>query len=412
MSTHEVLVRRITITPHPNAERLELAQVDDYRCVVGKGLYTTGDLIAYVPEQSILPDALAKELELDGKLGTGNRVKPVKLRGELSQGVCVPARPHWVEGMDVKEELGVTKWEPDMAGAPNSIKVTPNNVYSLGVELTVSYDVENAKKWPNVLEDGEPVVVTEKVHGTFVQYILTPTRLVERKPGRWAPGWVYSALGCDQGATSVAHDETGLVYTGYDDAELTELTWTWFCSQPWHFAVSSKGVGAKGNVLKLEDPSNETLAYVRAARELDIKERMLQVFGQNECPVTICGELYGSGVQDLHYGATGGSIGFRVFDIYLGTRTHGRYLWDEELDAACAALRLERVPVLYRGPFSKEKMLELTDGRETISGAAKHIREGVVVCPTVERKDPRLGRVKLKSVSADYLTRKGGTEHN
>ncbi len=43
---------------------------------------------------------------------------------------------------------------------------------------------------------------------------------------------------------------------------------------------------------------------------------------------------------------------------------------------------------------------------------ANHIREGIVMVPAVERRDARIGRVCLKSVSADYLTRKGGTEFN
>jgi hypothetical protein len=40
-------------------------------------------------------------------------------------------------------------------------------------------------------------------------------------------------------------------------------------------------------------------------------------------------------------------------------------------------------------------------------------REGCVVTPVVERYDPDLGgggRVILKSISADYLARKGGTD--
>ena len=376
MSTHEVLVRRITILPHPNAERLELAQVDDYRCVVGKGLYKTGDLIAYVPEQSILPDALAKELELDGKLGSGNRVKPVRLRGELSQGVCVPWREGWVEGQNVADELGVTKWTPDVSNGPNRLRVRPNNVYHLGEQWTVNYDVENIKKFPTVIAEGELVVYTEKLHGTFGQFILVNRTLLDEDTLQRLPDYT--------------RDERSMFL----------------------FAVSSKGVGSRGDVLKLEDPANANLAYTRVAVTLQMRERMEQVFAANDAPVTICGEVYGPGVQDMTYGETGEGIGFRVFDIYLGTRSYGRYLNDAELDEACKALGLERVPVLYRGPFDKAKMLELTDGKETVSGQAKHIREGVVVCPVVERRDPLAGRCKFKSVSAAYLTRSGGTEFN
>ena len=75
-----------------------------------------------------------------------------------------------------------------------------------------------------------------------------------------------------------------------------------------------------------------------------------------------------------------------------------------------AQFNFETVPVLYRGPFSVAAMRKHTDGR-TMMGA-DHIREGIVMVPARERTDPRIGRVCLKSVSADYLTRKNGTEYN
>ena len=69
------------------------------------------------------------------------------------------------------------------------------------------------------------------------------------------------------------------------------------------------------------------------------------------------------------------------------------------------------VPELYVGPFSKEVMMEHTDGM-TVVGSSVHIREGIVITPTTERTDTELGRVVLKSVSEKYLLRKNGTEYN
>jgi hypothetical protein len=54
-------------------------------------------------------------------------------------------------------------------------------------------------------------------------------------------------------------------------------------------------------------------------------------------------------------------------------------------------------------------MYEYTEGDETVSGKAVHIREGIVVNPVEERYDLNIGRVILKSVSATYLLRKGKT---
>lgn len=101
MSTLRVTAERLTVLEHPNADALELAQVGLYRAVVAKGAYRTGDYALYIPEQSVLPAALIEELGLTGKLaGSGaDRVRAVRLRGELSQGiVCRPralAAPTW-----------------------------------------------------------------------------------------------------------------------------------------------------------------------------------------------------------------------------------------------------------------------------------------------------------------------------
>lgn len=142
-------------------------------------------------------------------------------------------------------------------------------------------------------------------------------------------------------------------------------------------------------------------------------------------PVHLMGEVFSFGIQDLGYSVDKSEPPkFRAFDAYVGLRNQGRFLNDEELNLLLKELDIPRVPILYKGPFSKEKVLELTKGKETISGKEVHIREGVVVRTTQERKadtdelsfsktfnrgikfDGIYGRVQLKSISSDYLTRK------
>ena len=83
---------------------------------------------------------------------------------------------------------------------------------------------------------------------------------------------------------------------------------------------------------------------------------------------------------------------------------NGKYLdWDDVLNIA-GAFEVELVPILYRGPFSLDKIKELAKGNSTFSD---HIREGVVVKPVVERIDPKVGRVILKYINDDYLFSKG-----
>jgi hypothetical protein len=46
---------------------------------------------------------------------------------------------------------------------------------------------------------------------------------------------------------------------------------------------------------------------------------------------------------------------------------------------------------------------------ETVAGGGAHMRESIVITPTVERRDNRFGRVILKEVSPAYLLRRGDT---
>lgn len=363
MSTFAVHVVRVLIEPHGNADALEIARVGDYRSVVKKGQFRSGELVAYIPEQAIVPDPLLDELGLRGRLAgkDTNRVKAIKLRGVLSQGLVYPARDAWSEGQDVAGELGIVKYEPPVPAHMNG------QVYGAGPTCCVKYDVENFKAYPGVLQEGEPVVFTEKIHGTWCQLGVLPAA----SAGEHGP-----------------------------------------------LVVSSKGLAGKGLAFVPGAPENANNLYLRAARHLEIERRVAEAFAgalAGGRPVFVLGEVFGAGVQDLSYGAKTDhdrTLGFRVFDIHVGWVGQGEYLSDAALEAACAALGLPRVPVLYRGPFGRAVMAEHTDGSESVSGQGLHLREGVVVRPQLERYHPELGRVQLKSVSERYLLRAGGTEYN
>ncbi len=360
---------RLVIEPHDNADALELAAVGGYRAVVQKGRFETGELAVYVPEGSIVPAYLQERLGVEGRLAGSrkDRVKAVRLRGVLSQGLVVPlesgpdgptltneaGEPAVVrEGDDLAAFLGVEKYVPPVPDA------MVGAVWAAGQDRTLAYDVENIKRWPGVLAPGEPVVMTEKVHGTL--------------------------LGCGVMPASLAHPEHGRA------------------------VVFSKGLGAKGIAFDLREGARNV--YARVVRDQRLVEAIESAFADElqDQPVFVLGEVFGAGVQDLTYG---GDVSFRVFDVYVGRRSDGSYLDDERLDRACERMGLARVPVVYRGPFSEAALADHTSGAETVSGGGAHLREGVVVRPTTEREDAGLGRVQLKSVSDDYLTRKGGTEY-
>lgn len=232
---------------------------------------------------------------------------------------------------------------------------------SVGGNRTLHYDIENVKKFPEVFKDGEEVVICEKIHGSNCQI-------------------------------NIMSDSQRLNDTEDDDAFLI---------------IASKGVGAKGLAFKIHAEANKNNLYVKTAMRLNLVEGCYNAFGTEES-VFVIGEIYGKGVQDLTYGLV--EPEFRIFDIYIGNPGEGRFLGDLELDKACKKLVIPRVPVLYRGPFSKEVLDTWTNGKETVSGQSSHVREGVVVRTSEERLAgadlPCHDRCQLKSVSEGYLLRK------
>lgn len=361
MSVFKVEVVKLHIAPHPDADVLELAQVGGYVAVVRKGEFRTGDLAVYIPEGAVVPTEILARMGLEGKLAgpQKNRVKAARLRGVLSQGLVGSFKALGIEareGDDVAERLGITKYEP-----PTPVALG-GEVFNAGRELTLDFDVQNWKSYPDILREGEEVIFTEKLHGTCTIIAILP----------------------------------------YKDAHPEAF------GERKNVLIFSKGLGAKGLAFKNNERNKDNL-YVRATRALvaRIDEVQRDTTGV-VMPNFILGETFGPGVQDLTYG---NGVGFRVFAAAYGYRGDQRYQnWSFVEGSFKAQFNFETVPVLYRGPFSVAAMREHTDGKTAMG--ADHIREGIVMVPAVERTDPRIGRVCLKSVSADYLTRKNGTEYN
>ncbi|MFG3147656.1 RNA ligase (ATP) [Streptomyces sp. NPDC048243] len=354
MSTLRVTAETLTVHDHPNADALELAQVGLYRAVVAKGAFRTGEHAVYIPEQSVLPAPLIEELGLTGRLAgsAADRVRAVRLRGELSQGiVCRPKALADVdlaraaeEGTDFAETLGIVKWVPP-------IPPTMDGDVESAPGLLPWVDIENIQRYPDIFTEGEPVVLTEKLHGSacLLTYLADGDRV----------------------------------------------------------HVSSKGFGSKSLALK-ENPRNLYWRAVHAHGVPEAAARLAERLGARR--VGIFGEVYGAGVQDLTYGADGRreAIGYAVFDV--SAEIDGEVRWLDAAELLTGELPL--VPKLYEGPYAIGRVLETASGRETVSGRGLHLREGVVIRPAVERYSPVTGgRAVAKAVSPAYLTRKGGTEY-
>jgi len=128
---------------------------------------------------------------------------------------------------------------------------------------------------------------------------------------------------------------------------------------------------------------------------------MLQALSEMEghSQVILFGEVFGSKVQSFSYGMKG-TLSFRAFDLLVD----GKYLDWDVFREICTRYEVPCVPVVAEYPFSIEYVKQLSSGGTLVPGAdGANIREGVVVKPTHERMNPRIGRVILKYVSDEYL---------
>ena len=118
-------IRRIVeIKPIEFADKICAYRVDGWWAVDTIEKYNIDDLVVYVEIDSWVPTAIAPFLS-KGKTPReyagvpGERLRTVKLKGTLSQGLLLPISPtcdmiesSLFEGLDVSFPLGITKWEP------------------------------------------------------------------------------------------------------------------------------------------------------------------------------------------------------------------------------------------------------------------------------------------------------------
>ena len=121
------------VEPILNADAIEKIRVLGWWVVVKKGEHQPGDKIVYYEIDSLLPErpefeflrpSSFKPAQADATTGAlilppGFRIKTVKLRGQVSQGICfpisiLPPRAPTDDGADVTDLLGVLKWEPPL----------------------------------------------------------------------------------------------------------------------------------------------------------------------------------------------------------------------------------------------------------------------------------------------------------
>lgn len=173
------------ILPIEGADAIELAIVNGWKVVVAKNVgHKIGDYVIYCEIDSFLP--IREEFEFlrkssykkmsDGS--EGFRLKTIKLRQQVSQGLIIPINilmgyknfiVEFEEGFDVSEILGIIKYEPPV---PSELSGIAKGLFPSFIPKTDEERIQNLSeeipKWNNEYSDG--FYVTEKLDGSSATF--------------------------------------------------------------------------------------------------------------------------------------------------------------------------------------------------------------------------------------------------
>jgi RNA ligase (TIGR02306 family) len=351
------------VKEHTNADSLEIAVVKGWNCIVKKDSYKAGDKIVYIPPDAILPIELADNLGVREYLSGKNkdRVRCTKLRGEVSEGLIIDITKEytsWKVGTNVAEHYGITKYEPP-------VRILMGNSAREDPFFEKFTNIENIKNYPDIFEEGESVIVTEKIDGS--------------------------------------NSRVGL--------SMKETFWSKHL--PCIFSPKMEWKAGSHNVNRKRPTKNdkESNIYWFPAFQPEIKRLMEDVVETYKCKHAILyGELYGTvrgGLKDMHYGKPQ-TLSYVVFAI----KVDGKYLDWDLVQCFCEMKAIPTVPVIAKMPYNFEKLKELCQGKSILAdnNGVDQIREGIVIVSAEERSPKDISRATLKMLNPEYLAKKAKRE--
>lgn len=299
---HLASVRKISkITPIDGADAIVLVQVDGWQCVAKKEEFEVDDLCVYFEIDSFLP--LRPQYEhirsrAYKKMGDkeGIRIKTIKLRGQLSQGLALP----------------VDMFIDDFADSKYDEDQELGEFFYPGADLTEFLSVE---KYEKLL----PTDLVGQAAGNFPSFI--PKTYQERCQN--IPYQIFELHKDDRYEITLKCDGSSFTGFKYND---------------------STGVCSRNYELKINDENN-TNAFVR----MFVDSRLQEVLAGFDRNIAIQGELMGPGVQRNRENLSSAKL--MVFDIYDIDRSeklksHDRLHLLAQLRAAGISEAISHVPII------------------------------------------------------------------
>jgi len=370
MSDYKVpLTTIVDIQPHSNADRLSVATVYGFQVIIGKDQYNVGDLVVYVPIDSILPQSLEDKLfPSDSKIKlTKHRVRQIRIRGLASQGMIISPSEvdllleHPVRCLDLETDLskvlGIVKYEPPFVGASQpSSKLS--KLRSPSPHFHRYGGLDNFKWFPDLFKEGEQVVIQEKLHGTNARIGNLP----------YVPVTLWEKLKHLLGLTPKYE-----IRYGSNNVDLTNKGYEGYY-----------GKDIYGECFKRNNIATKV---------------------EQDC--ILYGEIIGPGIQKGYdYGLK--ETQFVVFDICM-ICTSGAVSWLPPLavQAYCDTNGLLSVPVLYEGTYSIDIVNKEAKG-PSVFCPTEPVREGCVIKSIKEDGTRKF----LKMINEDYLDNKDNTDNH
>jgi len=338
-------IQRVVETfPIPGADNIEGCQVLGWKCVIKKNELKAGDLCVYFEIDSLLP----KKPEFAFMEAKHYRVKTIKLRKQVSQGLALPLDAityadlsSFEEGDDVTGLLGVIKYEPDL---PAELR---GKVAGKFPSFLVKTDEERIQGCPRLLEHnaGRAVYSTEKLDGSsFTAYLREDTSA-----------------------------------EGYDPASPIRK-----------FGICSRNLELKpdDNYFTEGDIKNR---FWKTAKQEDV-EKKLRAVDRN---IAIQGEMVGPGIQKNKYYLQSTKLFlFNVFDI-----DEHVFFGLDDMKSFCEEYGFDMVPLLnvFVLDHTVDELVEMSKGKSVLGNNSK--REGIVIRSTEGDRE----RFSFKVINPDFL---------
>ena len=356
------VARVIEIKEIPGADNIEQGVIGGWNCIVKKGDYKVGDLVAIATTDAVIPQGLSDAMNVTSYLRKGGRVRTVKLRGTYSE--CLVIANQFLpvgynpEGKDLMESLSIFKYEPPVrqvqlaGGRKIKYKDNPN--------FTVYHKFPNIKNVTGMFSERDNVQITRKIHGTNARYGIVKKHKLSfwdkckkflRLTDKWIEyEYVYGSHNVEKGSDTQGFYSTDVWREVADKYDIK--------NKLWHFTKSVD----------------------------------LSTFEEVGSGIVLYGEIYGPGIQkNYDYGLK--ELEFAGFDITLNSKYQNTI---RTRHIITAALSLPHVPELLVASWSQEMQDKFTFNNFIEGTKVPH--EGIVIKHVSGQREK-----VAKVINPDYL---------